>query len=208
MPDFTKIDLLKFHKKKSRAKKIVATCLTIVFLILGTIFMSFKIFYESKKLNENMGFFQSLSHLVLSSDRDIAAGKENINILILGIGGPGHDGPYLTDTMLVASINKKTDKVAMISIPRDLLVNTYKFGKQKINALNAYAEAERAEAEQNSPAMWSASFYASPSTITRGLIFPRLNNWLMPWAALISMWSALFPTRFIRGFPTRRKPQP
>lgn len=138
-----KIDLLKYHKKRHRKKKIVALCAAIIFLISGSLFMSFKLFYESKKLNENMGFFQSLSHLVLSSDRDITAGKENINILILGIGGPGHDGPYLTDTMLVASINKKDNKVAMISIPRDLLVNTYKFGKQKINALNAYAEAEK-----------------------------------------------------------------
>lgn len=138
-----KINLLKFHQNRHRKKKIAATFLAIVFLIMGALFMSFKIFYESKKLNENMGFFQSLSHLVLSSDRDIAVGKENINILILGIGGAGHDGPYLTDTMLVASINKKNDKVAMISVPRDLLVDTYKFGKQKINALNAYAEAEK-----------------------------------------------------------------
>ncbi len=139
-----KINLLKFYQSRHRKKKIVAICLTIVFLILGALFTSFKLFYESKELDENMGFFQSLSHLVLSSDRDIAAGKETVNILFLGIGGAGHDGPYLTDTMLVVSINKKENKVAMISIPRDLLVNTYKFGKQKINALNAYAEAENA----------------------------------------------------------------
>ncbi len=138
-----KINLLKFYQNRHRKKKIAATAATIVFLIMGALFLSFKLFYESKKLNENMGFFQSLSHLILSSDRDIAAGKETINILILGVGGPGHDGPYLTDTMLVLSVNKKNNKVAMISIPRDLLVNTYKFSKQKINALNAYAEAER-----------------------------------------------------------------
>ncbi len=140
-----KINLLKFYQNRHRKKKIAATAVAIVFLIMGAAFMSFKIFYESKKLNENMGFFQSLSHLVLSSDRDLAGGKDTVNILLLGIGGAGHDGPYLTDTMLVASINKKDNKVAMISIPRDLLVNTYKFGKQKINALNAYAEAEKPE---------------------------------------------------------------
>lgn len=138
-----KINLLKFHQNRHRKKRIAVIFMAIVFLISGSIFLSFKLFYESKKLDENMGFFQSLSHLVLSPDRNIAAGKENINILILGIGGPGHDGPHLTDTMLVASINKKDNKVAMISIPRDLLVDTYKFGKQKINALNAYAEAEK-----------------------------------------------------------------
>lgn len=139
-----KIDLLKYYKKRHRKKKIAAISATIVFLILGSLFLSFKIFYEPGKLNENMGFFQSLSHLVLSSDRDLLAGKKNINILVLGIGGPGHDGPYLTDTMLVISIDKKDGRAAMISIPRDLLVDTYKFGKRKINSLNAYAEAERA----------------------------------------------------------------
>lgn len=139
-----KIDLLKYHKKRHRKKKIAAISATIVFLILSALFLSFKIFYEPGKLNENMGFFQSLSHLVLSSDRDLLAGKKNINILVLGMGGPGHDGPYLTDTMLVISIDKKDGRAAMISIPRDLLVDTYKFGKQKINSLNAYAEADRA----------------------------------------------------------------
>lgn len=139
-----KIDLLKYHKKRHHKKKIAIVSAAIIFLIFGSAFLSFKVFYASKKLNENMGFFQSLSHLILSSDRELAAGNGNINILILGIGGAGHDGPYLTDTMLVASINKKDNKVAIISIPRDLLVNTYKFGKQKINAVNAYAEAESA----------------------------------------------------------------
>lgn len=139
-----KIDLLKYHKKRHRKKKIAIVSAAIIFLIFGSVFLSFKVFYASKKLNENMGFFKSLSHLILSSDRELAAGKGNINILILGIGGPGHDGPYLTDTMLVASVNKKDNKIAMISIPRDLLIDTYKFGKQKINAINAYAEAANA----------------------------------------------------------------
>ncbi|TME74521.1 MAG: hypothetical protein E6I47_16220, partial [Chloroflexi bacterium] len=33
---------------------------------------------------------------------------ERINILLLGYGGPGHDGPYLTDSIMVVSIRPAT----------------------------------------------------------------------------------------------------
>ena len=141
--DSLNIDLLRFQKRRHRKKKIVAGFMTIVFLILGSAFMSFKLFYAPKELRSETGFFQSLSHLMLSADFDIMRGKRNLNILVLGMGGEGHDGPYLTDTMLLVSINKSDKKLAITSIPRDLLVDTSRFGKQKINALDSYAEVEK-----------------------------------------------------------------
>ncbi|TMD25024.1 MAG: LytR family transcriptional regulator [Chloroflexi bacterium] len=47
---------------------------------------------------------------------------ERINILLLGYGGPGHDGPYLTDSIMVLSIRPGTRDAIMISLPRDLWV--------------------------------------------------------------------------------------
>ena len=47
---------------------------------------------------------------------------ERINILLLGYGGPGHDGPYLTDSIMVVSIRPATREAMMISLPRDLWV--------------------------------------------------------------------------------------
>src|SRR2546429_8090236 len=47
---------------------------------------------------------------------------ERINILLLGYGGPGHDGPYLTDSIMVLSIRPGTHEAMMISLPRDLWV--------------------------------------------------------------------------------------
>jgi polyisoprenyl-teichoic acid--peptidoglycan teichoic acid transferase len=47
---------------------------------------------------------------------------ERINILFLGYGGPGHDGPYLTDSIMLLSIRPGTREAIMISIPRDLWV--------------------------------------------------------------------------------------
>ncbi len=46
------------------------------------------------------------------------------NILLVGVGGDGHDGENLTDTMLVASINNTENTVSMLSIPRDLYVES------------------------------------------------------------------------------------
>jgi LCP family protein required for cell wall assembly len=55
---------------------------------------------------------------------------EKLNILLTGIGGVGHDGSDLTDTIIFASVNKRTKSIAMVSIPRDLYVD-YVVGKQK-----------------------------------------------------------------------------
>lgn len=47
----------------------------------------------------------------------------NYNILLLGYGGEGHDGGYLTDVLMVVNINPDTHKVHLFSIPRDLWVD-------------------------------------------------------------------------------------
>lgn len=62
-----------------------------------------------------------------------------INVLLLGIGGEKHDGPNLTDTIILASLNQKDNAVRMISIPRDLWIldlqakinSAYSTGKEK-----------------------------------------------------------------------------
>ncbi len=63
-----------------------------------------------------------------------------VNILLLGVGDPGHAGQDLADTNMVISINTKENKVAMISVPRDLRVKIPGYGYQKIN--NAHAEGD------------------------------------------------------------------
>jgi len=48
--------------------------------------------------------------------------KTEYTFLLLGYGGPGHDGPYLTDSMMVAQVDLKKNTVSLISLPRDLWV--------------------------------------------------------------------------------------
>ncbi len=51
-----------------------------------------------------------------------AAGFGRVNFLLLGYGGAGHDGPYLTDSMMVVSAQTDTHQLAMVSIPRDIWI--------------------------------------------------------------------------------------
>lgn len=57
-----------------------------------------------------------------------------INVLLMGRGGGNHDGPDLTDTMLLDSIDVVNHKSTLISIPRDLWVDVQNQGTMKINA--------------------------------------------------------------------------
>ncbi len=66
-------------------------------------------------------------------------GDGRVNILLLGRGGAGHDGPDLTDTILVASIDPVNKKTALVSVPRDLWVES-KNGNSKLNAVFANAK--------------------------------------------------------------------
>jgi LCP family protein required for cell wall assembly len=61
-------------------------------------------------------------------------GDGRINILLMGRGGGKHDGPDLTDTMMLASIDPVNSKVTLISIPRDLWIDVPNQGAMKINA--------------------------------------------------------------------------
>ncbi len=73
----------------------------------------------------------------------------NINILILGRGGGTHDGPDLTDTIILAMVNPSKDSAGLISIPRDLWVDdikgkinlAYALGQKQNNQGKLYAKA-------------------------------------------------------------------
>ncbi|MBT4153232.1 MAG: LCP family protein [Candidatus Magasanikbacteria bacterium] len=90
------------------------------------------------------GFISKIKHFVFRTEPELEGEhKDRINILVLGQGGPGHDGPYLTDTIILASIKPSTGQVAFTSIPRDLAVDIPNYGVGKINHVNAFAEAKK-----------------------------------------------------------------
>lgn len=94
----------------------------------------------------NFFVFSNLQRLVLGGPADagsdpLVTPDNRLNILLLGVGGDGHDGAQLTDTIIIASLDTTQNKVGLISVPRDL---AYPLGGgrfEKINAVNANFEA-------------------------------------------------------------------
>lgn len=62
---------------------------------------------------------------------------KDFNVLLMGIGGGTHDGPNLTDTIMLANVRPSKNRINLVSIPRDLWVPDI---SNKINA--AYANGE------------------------------------------------------------------
>jgi polyisoprenyl-teichoic acid--peptidoglycan teichoic acid transferase len=63
--------------------------------------------------------------LKVKCDSALASSTQRINIALYGYGGDGHDGAYLTDSIMVVSIQPRASgpaQVAEISVPRDWMV--------------------------------------------------------------------------------------
>lgn len=91
--------------------------------------------------NKRVSVFTQLGRLVANRDAELdgeSAGR--INILLLGIGGAGHEGPLLADTIILASVKSSTGQIALLSIPRDLAVEIPRYGIRKINNANAFGK--------------------------------------------------------------------
>ena len=102
-----------------------------------------RVFKDSSPLD----FFSVFGSLITSSDKPLTGEEDGeVNILLLGIGGEGHQGGTLADTIILASIRpapKKDDPadISLFSIPRDFLVELPgNLGFRKINSAYAYGE--------------------------------------------------------------------
>lgn len=117
-------------------------------LVLGVIVGFFVLRTASSE--EGRYLIRNLATLITSGDRPLRGERDDrINILLLGIGGNGHEGPLLADTVLLASFKPSARQLALVSLPRDLEVPIPGIGRNKINA--AYALAEAAAAGQGGP---------------------------------------------------------
>lgn len=93
---------------------------------------------------QKIGFLKTVKNFIFHSNNFLwGEAEDRVNILLLGMGGPGHDGPFLTDTNIVVSFKPSTREVVFISVPRDLGVEVNGHGLKKINFVNALGEAEK-----------------------------------------------------------------
>lgn len=158
-------DLPSSGKKKGRPVLVVFSVLAALFLTAGG-FLVWKIFVLEKKISQEVNFGQGQtvsgqkeSTLLettknwLSNETAVLRGgqRDRINLLLLGMGGEGHKGKYLTDTIMLVSINPRTYQTAFLSIPRDLYVKIPETSiHTKINAVYAY-ETENGRKTANQP---------------------------------------------------------
>lgn len=94
---------------------------------------------------DKVPILSQIKHLVESADNKLKGeDRDRVNVLLLGMGGKNHEGSYLTDTIILASLKPSENKVALVSIPRDLTVPMENMGWRKVNNINAFAEAKEA----------------------------------------------------------------
>jgi len=115
----------KFTKRKTH-KQLISLILCL-FVIIGGVNAFYKYSFESF-------IFKSISNN-LPTDK-----SGYTNILVVGMGGVGHDGQDLTDTLILAGINAKKSQGYLLSIPRDLYINHPDIIPQRVNSIFANYE--------------------------------------------------------------------
>lgn len=116
-----------FGGKKSRTKKqltkkqrIIKWAIIVVVAVMVTLgaWMAYKVIRASGNVFKG-NIFGLVQSQPLKTD---ANGRSNILILGTSEDDPGHGGAYLTDSMMIVSIDQTNKTASMFSIPRDLYV--------------------------------------------------------------------------------------
>lgn len=123
-------DLPKSAKHKKRRRSRVKTFLLLVLILLVGILGYLG--YSSIKAADNI-LASNISVASLIKQNSLKQSDGVTNILILGKGGDSHAGGQLTDTIMLARLRQSDKKLALISVPRDLMVNVPGRGNVRIN---------------------------------------------------------------------------
>ena len=116
-----------FRKNKKKKSSIVLKII-LVFLIL----FSIAIVIFTVKMQEHGGGVQGILATILGQDANTLQNLEEIRALVVGT------SQNMTDTIMVASYNPKTQQASLLSIPRDTFVGKNKkkaVAAEKINSL-------------------------------------------------------------------------
>ncbi|MFA5946236.1 MAG: LCP family protein [Patescibacteria group bacterium] len=114
-----------------------------------------------------LSILTTLANLVRSGEKPVIGEEQDrVNVLFLGVGGTGHDGAQLTDTMIFGSYRPSTKELGLISIPRDLNVFVPGYGYRKINAVNALAEQAKAGSGRDASAKTASTILGQPVPYT------------------------------------------
>jgi LCP family protein required for cell wall assembly len=177
---------IKAIKSWSWKKRILWFFVLLVFLAGGTFgYLFVKAYYNSKKVFKGGGHAVALQETV---DLDMLKGEGDgrINVLLLGIGGEGHEAPDLTDTIIVASIDPVNNKADLLSIPRDLWVKVPNHGSMKINAayeMGKYDYLGKQDSSNSNQKAIDAGFSSTDNIVENVLGIPIHYNMLVNFTA-------------------------
>lgn len=128
------------HKHPKRRKILKRAALTLLALVVvGGALFALRLYILERNVFRGGGRAPALAENVDISKLK-GEGDGRINILLLGTGGPGHQGGDLTDTILLASVDPVNHNTALLSVPRDLWVRIPGDGYQKLNAAYTYGK--------------------------------------------------------------------
>lgn len=141
-----KNDIIKIKRPGKRKKSFLKIAgVVLLLMVISGFFYGARVFSALRQIsvkNESGSSpffkFSQINPNALSGE-----GDGRINILLIGIGGAKHkSGGNLADSIIVASIDSQNKSMALLSIPRDLLVTLPKplSGKDKINAVHSLGE--------------------------------------------------------------------
>lgn len=145
--NFQKTDIPQKEKSEKGTKKLLlwkAIFAIIILSISATLLLGAFLVYRfnsfGKKINpeskKEISLVETVRELVTKDYPPLRSQDGRINILLLGIAGEGKPGQNLTDTIMVLSINTDSDRIAMLSLPRDLFVKIPGTGSEsKINSI-------------------------------------------------------------------------
>lgn len=123
-----------------RIFKRTAAALAVLALLFGG-WMGWQFFENSQKV------FGGDANLLgfLNSKKLRGEDRGQVNILLAGVStdDPDHAGAALADSIMMVSLDTKSNKAVMFSIPRDLWVEIPGYGYSKVNATTAYGDQDK-----------------------------------------------------------------
>lgn len=141
-----------FHKKsekKSRRKKskfrtvAKSFAILLVALVIGVSSLFAYGYIKARNIFKGDGEGAAALQQNVDPAKLNGEGDGRVNILLLGKGGPGHEAPDLTDTLLLVSIDPVQNEAALVSVPRDMYVEDEGGYSMKINAIYSTAKQAR-----------------------------------------------------------------
>ncbi|MFZ2025442.1 MAG: LCP family protein [Microgenomates group bacterium] len=120
----------------------IASIVIVLLLSILFVFGIVKLVKLNTDFSKNTGLsLVTIGKLLVDGGAPLKTTDDKVNILLLGMAGGIHDGPDLTDTIIIVSFDTKKHTVSLLSLPRDIWSDAL---KDKINSAYHYGEVKKA----------------------------------------------------------------